>query len=116
MEAIDLAIENLKDKSHQCFRYFMLELFFFHVSSFLLMWIYYRFLVALSINLILGLFLLMFVRNGYEIVGELYIEEDQAVTGKFKSFQDNLIDLDKGKTNKNTKGQGKYHEFNEDRY
>ena len=94
MEAIDIAIENLKDKSHQCFKYFMLELFFFHVSSFLLMWIYYRFLVALIVNIILGLFLLMFIRNGYDIISELYVEEGQAVSGKFHSFKDNMIDLD----------------------
>ena len=68
LEAIDTAIEQLKSKSFACFRYFMFELLFFHVSSFLLMWIYYRFVVALVINVILGAFLLLFVRNGVEIM------------------------------------------------
>lgn len=72
----------------------MLELLCFHISSFLLMWIYYRFLVALIINIILGLFLLMFVRNGYDIYSELWVEESSAVSGKFHSYKDNLVDLD----------------------
>jgi|LauGreDrversion4_2_1035121.scaffolds.fasta_scaffold581058_1 hypothetical protein len=86
VEAVDTAIEQLKEKSFSCFRYFMLELIFFHVSSFLLMWIYYRFLVALIINVILGIFLVMFLRNGYEIISQLYVDEDEAVTGKFNKF------------------------------
>ena len=97
MEAVDTAIEHLKAKSFSCFRYFMLELLFFHVSSFLLMWIYYRFIVALVINVILGAFLLLFVRNGLDIVTQLHVDEAEAVTGKFKNFGDNLVsgDLDK---------------------
>ena len=83
MEAVDSAIEHLKDKSYSCFKYFMFQLLFFHISSFLLMWIYYRFLVALVINLILFLFLVLFVRNGQDIVGKLWVDEDNAVTGKF---------------------------------
>ena len=75
----------------------MLELLFFHVSSFLLMWIYYRFFVALVINIILGLFLLVFIRNGYDILSELYLDEDSVVSGKFQSFKDNLVDLDASK-------------------
>jgi len=50
------------------------------------MWIYYRFLVALVINIILGLFLMLFIRNGYDIVKELYVDESQAVSGKFNTF------------------------------
>lgn len=66
------------------------------MSSFLLMWIYYRFLVALVINIILGLFLFVFVRNGYDIMKDLYVDDAQAVSGKFKSFKDTFMDLDKG--------------------
>jgi hypothetical protein len=97
LEAVDTAIEHLKGKSFACFRYFMLELLFFHVSSFLLMWIYYRFLVALVINIILGAFLLLFIRNGLDIVTQLHVDETEAVSGKFISFADNIVggDLDK---------------------
>ncbi len=82
-EAMDVAITHMKDKSFVCFRYFMLELFFFHISSFLLMWIYYKFIVALVINIILLLFLLLFIRNGYDIITELHVDEDTAISGKF---------------------------------
>jgi hypothetical protein len=61
------------------------------------MWIYYRFIVALVINLILGGFLLLFIRNGVEIVRQLYVDENEAVSARFISFAENLIggDLDK---------------------
>jgi hypothetical protein len=80
---MDVAIDHMKVKSFVCFKYFMCELFFFHVSSFLLMWIYYKFIVAVVVNIILILFLLIFIRNGYDIISELYIDEEDAVTGTF---------------------------------
>lgn len=75
------AVENMKKESNQCFIFFILQLLFFHVSSFLLMWLYYPFKVALIINIILLLFLIVFVKNGYEIYDKLYVKEDDAVTG-----------------------------------
>ncbi len=75
IESVDTAIEQLKDKSFSCFRFFMLELLFFHISSFLLMWIYYRFLVALILNIILGAFLVLFIRNGLDIVSQLHVDD-----------------------------------------
>ena len=86
MEAIDEAVDHMKEKSYLCFKYFMLELFFFHVSSFLLMWYMRPFLTALIVNIILLLFLLLFIANGYEIVKELYVEEGDAVTGSFNTI------------------------------
>jgi hypothetical protein len=47
------------------------------------MWIYYKFIVAVVVNIILILFLLIFIRNGYDIISELYIDEEDAVTGTF---------------------------------
>lgn len=82
-ESMDLAISHMNKKSFACFKFFMCELFFFHVSSFLLMWIYYKFIVAVVVNIILILFLMIFVRNGYDIISELYVGEDDAVSGKF---------------------------------
>lgn len=51
------------------------------MSSFLLMWLYYPFKVALIINIILGGFLIVFIKNGYEIYEKLYVKDDEAVTG-----------------------------------
>jgi len=45
------------------------------------MWLYYPFKVALIINIILLIFLIVFVKNGYEIFDKLYVREDDAVTG-----------------------------------
>ena len=64
----------------------MIQLLFFHISSFLLMWCYYQFLVALIINCILGAFLVMFVMNGKEIIEKLWVSEGDAVIGKFALF------------------------------
>ena len=89
-EKVDKSVDILKAKSFECFRYFMLELLFFHISSFMLMWIYYRFIVALIVNIVLGIFLFFFVRNGYDILRELYIEDKDAVSGAFNVFKDKL--------------------------
>ena len=61
----------------------MMELIFFHISSLLAMWIFYKFIVAFIVNIILGLFLLLFLRNAWEIIDELYVEDEDAITGIF---------------------------------
>ena len=53
------------------------------MSSFLLMWLYYPVKVALLINIILGAFLLVFIKNGWEIYMKLYVREDEAISGQF---------------------------------
>jgi hypothetical protein len=92
-EDVDKAVDMLKDKSFECFNYFILELLFFHISSFLLMWIYYRFIVALVVNIVLGIFLLFFIKNGLDITQQLYIENDDAVSGKFDTLKGKLPNL-----------------------
>ena len=80
------AVENMKQESTHCFTFFILQLLFFHVSSFLLMWLYYPVKVAFFINLILLAFLVVFVKNGWEIYDKLYVKDAEAVTGQFKDF------------------------------
>lgn len=75
------AVDNMKKESTTCFIFFILQLLFFHLSSFLLMWLYYPTKVAIFINIILLAFLLVFIKNGYEIFDKLYVKEDEAVTG-----------------------------------
>ena len=75
------AVDNMKAESNQCFIFFILQLFFFHVSSFLLMWLYYPVKVAICINIVLLIFLIVFIKNGWDIVDKLYVKEDEAVTG-----------------------------------
>ena len=80
------AVENMKKESTNCFIFFILQLLFFHVSSFLLMWLYYPVKVALLINLILLAFLVVFIKNGWEIFNKLHVKDDDAVTGPFRDF------------------------------
>lgn len=97
------AVESMKSESKQCFMYFMLQLFFFHMSSFLLMWTLYSRPVALVINIILGIFLVLFIVNGKDIYDKLAVSEQDAVSGKFTNFAqyEGMEDLDK-----NTQNQG----------
>lgn len=90
------AVDNMKKESTHCFTFFILQLLFFHVSSFLLMWLYYPTKVAFIINLILMVFLFLFVKNGKEIYDKLYVRDEEAVTGQFKDFAqyENMYDLD----------------------
>ena len=62
------------------------------------MWLYYPVKVAILINIILMVFLIVFVRNGWEIYEKLYVRDEEAVTGQFKDFTqyENMFDLDNG--------------------
>jgi len=87
-----LAVENMKTESRTCFIFFILQLLFFHLSSFLLMWTLYDRTVAIFINLILLVFLIVFVKNGQEIYDKLHVKDEDAVTGKFTNFADAQYD------------------------
>jgi len=91
------AVENMKRESHQCFIFFGLQLLFFHMSSFLLMWTMYTKPVAIIINIILGIFLVLFVVNGKDIYDKLAVSEEEAVSGKFTNFAqyEDMEELDK---------------------
>lgn len=77
------AVETMKAESNQVFYFFMGQLLFFHISSFLLMWLLYTPHVALVVNIVLGIFLILFIMNGYDIISKLYVRDDEAVSGKF---------------------------------
>ena len=81
------AVDAMKFESRHCFHFFMLQLFFFHVSSFLLMWVLYDRKVAIVINGILTIFLVAFIKNGYDIYDNLAIDDKEAVTGIFQNFE-----------------------------
>ena len=80
------AVESMKLESKQCFMFFLLQLLCFHVSSFLLMWTMYSKPVAAAVNIILGIFLLLFIINGKDIIDKLAVSETEAVSGKFTNF------------------------------
>ena len=61
------AVETMKYESTNTFYFFIGQLFFFHISSFLLMWVLYTRLVALVVNVVLLIFLLIFIVNGVDI-------------------------------------------------
>jgi len=67
VKSMHLAVENMKAESRTCFIFFILQLLFFHLSSFLLMWTLYDRTVAIFINAILLIFLIVFIKNGQEI-------------------------------------------------
>lgn len=82
-QSMHKAVENMKKESTQCFIFFILQLLFFHISSFLLMWMYYPVKVAILINIILGAFLFVFVKNGMEIYDKLHVTDSEAISGQF---------------------------------
>jgi len=81
------AVTNMKFESKQCFNFFMLQILFFLLSTFCLMWVLYDRKVALVINAILMIFLIAFIKNGYDIYDTLAVDEKDAVTGVFQNFE-----------------------------
>lgn len=79
LQAMDVAIFNLKQKSHQCFVYFVTQLILFHLSSFLLMWLLYSKVVALFVNIVLAVFLFFFFFNGQDLFQKLYISDEESI-------------------------------------
>ena len=47
------------------------------------MWVLYSTKVAAFVNVVLLIFLVVFVVNGYDIYSKLYISESEAISGKF---------------------------------
>ena len=91
------AIDVLQKESKISFNFFMLSLLCFHVSSFLLVWIYYPGLIAVVVNIVLVVFLVLFVANGLDIWKKLYVPDLVAVTGQFYDFStyEKMPDLEK---------------------
>ena len=85
---MDIAVNTLKEKSFQSFYYFIAQLCCFFASAFLLMWIIYTPVVALTSNIVLGFCLFFFVTNGAELVDLLYISDDQAIDAQFGDKSD----------------------------
>lgn len=90
------AVDIMKEESVNCFYFFIAQLMFFHISSLLLMWLLYTSKVALIVNIVLLVFLIIFIINGLDIFEKLHITETEAVSGKFQDFSkyQNMSDLD----------------------
>jgi hypothetical protein len=80
------AVEVMKGESVFLFNVFSTMLFFFHLSSLMLMWVLYDRAVAICVNIVLIIFFVMFIKNGIEITSRLHVRDDEAVDGKFNDF------------------------------
>ena len=92
------AVDTMASEATNCFKFFLAQLLFFHLSSFLLMWVLYSKTVALITNFILGAFMILFIRNGVDIYNQLMISDEEAASGKFSKFDhfESMGDLDRG--------------------
>ena len=92
------AVDTMASEAKNCFMFFLAQLLFFHLSSFLLMWVLYSKTVALITNVILGGFMILFIRNGVDIYNQLMISDEEAASGKFSKFDhfESMGDLDRG--------------------
>lgn len=61
------------------------------------MWVLYSKSVAAFVNIVLLIFLIVFVVNGYDIYKKLHISDDEAISGKFQDFSQyqRMNDLDR---------------------
>jgi hypothetical protein len=85
-KSVHLAVDTMKQESVYCFYFFILQLLFFHLSSFSLVWYLYPAKVAIVVNVVLLFFLLLFVAQGFEIFNKLHVKEMDAVSGQFDNF------------------------------
>ena len=86
-KSLDIAVATIKTKSYHCFYFFITQMAFFWLSSFLLMWILFTPIVALTANGVLGICLFFFITNGVELFDLLYISDDNAIDHHFGEQQ-----------------------------
>ena len=80
------AIDVMKEEAMFSFKFFILQLVFFNISSITLMWVLYRPFIAIFVTTLLILFLTIFVVKGIGIFQKLYVDDDNAVSGQFQNF------------------------------
>ena len=73
--SVHKAVDTMKLESVNCFNFFITQLFMFHISSFLLMWVLYTSNVASVVNSVLLLFMIVFIINANDIYRKLHINE-----------------------------------------
>ena len=95
---MDIAVEMLKRKAYHTFYFFLAQMVFFFASAFMVLWGAYPIIVALSGSIVLGICLFFFIHNGFELVGQLYVAEDEAVSNKFGEQDDDIM-FNKGVVN-----------------
>ena len=80
-ESINKAVDTMRDEFNQTLKYFLITLLTFQVSVFFKMFLVYRISIALSINAILVVFLIYFIKKGLYIFDILHVEDHNAMTG-----------------------------------
>ena len=91
LKSMDIAVDMLKRKAYHTFYFFLAQMVFFFASAFMVLWGAYPFIVALSGNIVLGICLFFFINNGFELVGQLYVAEEEAVSNKFGEQDDDIM-------------------------
>ena len=66
------------------------------------MWILYSNIVAVIINIILAIFLFAFVKNGVELIGLLYVSDEDATSNSFDYPHANYGQPASGRVSPNT--------------
>ena len=69
--SVHKAVDCMKRESQLCFNFFLTQLFFFHLSSFMLMWMLYSTKTCIVINIVLFVFLLAFIIQAFDIIHKL---------------------------------------------
>ena len=70
------AVDTMREESKKVFQFFIAQLFFFHISSILLIWMLYVREVAIVVSIVLLIFFVAFLINGGDIISGLYISDE----------------------------------------
>ena len=72
----------MKNEFNETLIYFIVMLLTFQFSLFFKMFLVYRASIAIAINLILLVFLAVFIYKGIDIFRKLHVEDHEAMTGE----------------------------------
>ena len=79
------AVDTMAREANFCFKFFLAQLIFFYMSCFSVMWVLYPKSVAMAANVVLAIFMILFMYDWIDTYGKLAIQ-GEAATGKFSQF------------------------------
>ena len=82
--SVDLAVKTMEEEFNISLKFFIMQLTIFFTSLFFKSVILLRFSLALAVNGILLVFLVLFIKKGYQIFDLLYVPDREAISGEFK--------------------------------
>ena len=84
--SVDLAVRTMQREFNMCLLFYIAQLFIFLVSLFFKTFLLHNWTIALPLNIIIGVFVLIFALKGYSIFSKLFVGDLDAISGEITAM------------------------------